>query len=67
MGIAETAFTCTPAVVAKMPNCAVFPKETVIKVFSVTTGLPKLDMVFDFLCNGCWILSKLTADAFDFS
>ena len=65
VGIAEAAVACTPSTTAKMPNGAVSPKEAIIESFSVTTGPLKLDMVFYFLCNGSWILAKLTADAFE--
>ena len=65
IGIAEAAVTRTPSATAKMPNSAVFPNQTVIEGLPVAAGLSKLDMVFNFLANGSWILAKLTADAFE--
>jgi len=43
---------------------AALPNQTVIKGFTVTAGLSKLEMVPYFLRNSGWVLTKFTANAF---
>lgn len=65
MGVTESTVAIAPAITTKVPNCAVLADPAVVKTLSVAAGILKLNMGFDLLCNGGWILTKLTTDAFE--